>query len=69
MLLTRCLYVTHPAAYERDRNRPGYDKVGQVRWLINVIWEKCMGAWNVGQFAIVDENIIRYKGTYFSACQ
>ena len=44
MLLARCLHVINPAAYERDRNRPGYDKMGQVRWLINVIQEKCMGA-------------------------
>ena len=59
MLLTKCLHITNPATYERDRNRPGYDKMGQVRWLINVIREKCMEAWNVGQFATVDEMMIR----------
>ena len=48
VLLTRCLHGTNPAAYERDRNMPGYDKMGQVRWLINVIWKKYMEAWNVG---------------------
>ena len=31
MLLTKCLHVTNPATYERDRNRLGYDKMGQVR--------------------------------------
>ena len=68
MLLTRCLHVINLAAYVRDRNRPGYDKMGQVRWLINVIWEKCMETWNVGQFATVDKMMIRYKGTYCPAC-
>ena len=58
MLLTRCLHVTNPTAHERDRNRRGYDKMEQVRWLINVIWEKCMEAWNVGQFARVDKMMI-----------
>ena len=28
-----------------------------------------MKTWNVGQFATVDEMMIRYKGTYFLACQ
>ena len=28
MLLTRYLHVTNLAAYERDRNRLGYDKMG-----------------------------------------
>ena len=69
MLLTKCLHVTNPAAYERDRNRPNNDKMGQVRWLINVIWEKCMGAWNVGQFATIDEMMIRYKSTHCRAQQ
>ena len=43
--------------------------MGQVRWLINVIWEKYMKAWNVGKFATVDEMMIRYKGTYCPARQ
>ena len=31
VLLTKCLHVTNPTAYERDRNRLGYDKTLQVR--------------------------------------
>ena len=31
VLFTKCLHVTNPAAYERDRNRLGHDKMGQVR--------------------------------------
>ena len=69
MLLTRCLHVTNLAAYVRDKNRPSYDIMGQVRWLINVIRKKCMEAWNVGQFAIVEKMMIRYKSTYCLACQ
>ena len=48
MLLTRCLHVTSLAAYKRDRNRPGYDKMGQVRWLINVILGKMYGCMECG---------------------
>lgn len=35
--ITRCLHVINPASYVREREIPGYDKMGQVHWLVNDI--------------------------------
>ena len=39
--LTRCLHITNPARYVREKDAPGYDKMGQLKWLINAIRESC----------------------------
>jgi len=68
-LFTRCLHITNPSTYVRDKTMPGYNKMGQVRWLINAIHKNCMKSWNVGKFVTIDEMMICYKGTYCLARQ
>jgi hypothetical protein len=67
--LTRCLHITNPARYVRENDAPGYDKMGQLKWLINAIRESCKKAWNLGKFLAIDEMMIRYKGSYCPLCQ
>jgi hypothetical protein len=38
MALRRCLHLTNPATYEHiQKGEPGYDKLRQVRWFVDVI--------------------------------
>ena len=63
--LRRCLHITNPAEYDHiERDRPQYDKMRQVQWLVEKIREACMQTWRLGKFLIVDEMMVRYKGTY-----
>jgi hypothetical protein len=62
--LTRYLHITNPARYVRERELPGYDKMGQLRWLLNTIRYRYMRAWNLAKFVTIDKMMIRYKGSY-----
>jgi hypothetical protein len=62
--LTRCLHITNPTNYVRERDLPGYDKLGQIRWLIEIMQENCKKLWKLGEFCTIDEMMIRYKGSY-----
>jgi hypothetical protein len=67
--ITKCLHVTNPATYVTNREELGYDKMGQVRWLVDKIREVCMREWKLGKYITVDEMMIRYKGSYCPAQQ
>jgi hypothetical protein len=63
--LVRCLYMTDPAEYEHiQKGDPGYDKIRQVRWLVEEIRSTCMKEWSLGKFVTIDEMMVRYKGSY-----
>jgi hypothetical protein len=64
MALNKCLHITNPTEYVREKRLPGYDKLGQVRWLVNVIRDSCKRMWKLGKFCMIDEMMIRYKGIY-----
>jgi hypothetical protein len=64
MAVNKYLYITNPAEYVRDKGLPGYDKLGQVRWLVYAIQDSCKRVWKLGKFCTIDEMMIRYKGTY-----
>jgi hypothetical protein len=64
MVLNKYLHITNLAKYVRDKELPGYDKLGQVRWLVNAIRDSCKRVWKLGKFCTFDEMMIRYKGTY-----
>jgi hypothetical protein len=64
MALNKCLHITNPAEYVRDKELPGFDKLGQVRWLVNAIQDSCKRVWKLGRFYTIDERMIRYKGMY-----
>jgi hypothetical protein len=64
MALNKCLHITNLAEYVREEGLPGYDKLGQVRWLVNAIRDSCKRVWKLGKFCTIDEMMIRYKGTY-----
>ena len=49
MALNRCFHVTNKSTYVRDRNAHGYDKMGQIRWLVNEVgynFRKYCDLWN-----------------------
>jgi hypothetical protein len=41
LALLRCLHVTDPATYVEDRSSPEFDKMHQMRWLINEMRASC----------------------------
>jgi hypothetical protein len=67
--ITKCLHITNPNSYVATRGEPGYDKMGQVRWLVDDIRRACMREWNLGKYVTMDEMMIRYKGSYCPAHQ
>jgi hypothetical protein len=63
--LVRCLHITNPEGYENiQKGNPGYDKIRQVRWLVEKIRSACMREWSLGKFVTIDEMMVRYKGSY-----
>jgi hypothetical protein len=52
-----------------NREEVGYDKMGQVRWLVDAIPGACMQEYSLGKYVTVDEMMIRYKGSYCLARQ
>ena len=48
---------------------PRYDKIRQVREVVNSMKNNFITAWKLGKFLTVDEMMIQYKGTYCSAYQ
>jgi hypothetical protein len=67
--ITKCLHITNPNSYVATRGEPGYDKIRQVRWLVDDIKRACMREWNLEKYITVDEMMICYKGSYCMACQ
>lgn len=61
-LFYHCLVV-------QDRNAPGYDKMGQLRWLLDHLRGAFKREWTLGKFITVDEMMIGYKGSYCPARQ
>jgi len=63
---TILLYFTNPIKYIHEKILLDYDKMGQLRWLIDKIRVNCNQAWNIGKFCtVIDEMIIRYKFTSY----
>jgi hypothetical protein len=67
--ITRCLHIMNPARYVTNRKEPGYDKMGQVRWLVDELRQAFMREYTLGKNFTVDEMMIRYKGSYCPARQ
>jgi hypothetical protein len=63
--LRRCLHITNPDTYEHiPKGDPLYDKLRQVRWLVEEIRNACMREWSLGKFLTIDEMMVHYKGSY-----
>ena len=41
-----------------------YDKLYEVRWMLDEIWDRIKAMWNPNQQMTVDEGMIMYKGKY-----
>ena len=46
------------------KNELGYDKLRQVRWLVNEIQYACTREWSLEKFLTIDEMMVHYKGSY-----
>jgi hypothetical protein len=65
MELHRYLHITNLATYEHiQKGDPKYDKVRQIRWLLDEIRNACMREWSLGKYLTIDEMMVRYKGSY-----
>ena len=63
--LLRCLHITNPGTYEHiPKGDPCYEKLRQVRWLVDEICSACKREWSLGKFLTIDEMMVRYKGSY-----
>jgi hypothetical protein len=59
------LHITNPVSYANvERGSPGFDKLHQVRWLVEEIRENCKKVWELGKFLTINKMMVRYKGTY-----
>ena len=67
MDLRRCLHIINRIEYENiNKNDPRYDKVHQIKWLLNAICNRCKEVWNLGRILTIDEMIICYKGGHIT---
>jgi hypothetical protein len=57
--ITKCLHISNPNSYVATRREPRYDKMGQVRRLVDDIRRVRMREWNLGKYVTVDEMMIR----------
>jgi hypothetical protein len=63
--LVCCRHITDPITYKHiQKGDPSYDKIRQVRWLMEEIKSACMREWLPGKFVTIDEMMVRYKATY-----
>jgi hypothetical protein len=69
MSISRCLHLMDPSLVCQDRSALEFDKMWQIRWLLDGMAERCNAQWNVGQFITIDEMMVRYKGSYCPARQ
>jgi hypothetical protein len=67
--ITKCLHVSNSVTYVTDRKEPGYEKMGQVHWLVDIIREAYMRDWMLGKYITMDEMMINYKDNYCLARQ
>ena len=68
-LLTKCFHLRDSGTYVTNRELPNYDKMGQVREIVDKVKENFKKAWNLGMYLTIDEMMIRYKGIYCPARQ
>jgi hypothetical protein len=65
MTIRNCLYITNPATYANvERGEVGFDKIQQIRWLVDKIREAYKVVWSFSKYLAIDEMMIRYKGSY-----
>ena len=67
--LTKCFYICNQANYVIDKDTPRYDKLGQIRQMVDIVKRNFKSVWNLGKSLTIDEMMIRYKGTYCPARQ
>jgi hypothetical protein len=48
MALVQCLYIANPSTYVLDKMSLNFDKMDQIKWLIDVIIRACKHQWNSG---------------------
>jgi hypothetical protein len=66
--LTKWLLIINPTMYVRDKWLPSYNKLGQVWWLIDALWENCKRMWKLDKLSTIDKVMICYKRTYHPSC-
>ena len=63
--IKHCLHITDLAVYDAiPCGTRGFDKICQVRWLVEEVRDSCKAVWSLGKYISVDEMMIQYKGTY-----
>ena len=61
-----CMHLTNPEEFTHVvRGDPAYDKMHQIRWLVNDIRDACKHEWKLGKHLTIDEMMVRYKGSIF----
>lgn len=65
--LTKCLRLTNPTSYVHDSMLPSYDRMHQVRCVVDIVRCSFINVWNLGKFLIINEILIGYKGSYCPA--
>jgi hypothetical protein len=47
-----------------EKTMPSYDKMGQVRWMVDEMKENFESTWSLEKFLTLNEMMVRYIGKY-----
>jgi hypothetical protein len=64
--ILRCTHLVNKETYVTDKNAPGWDPVGKIRWLLDALTTNYQLLWNPSPFLTVDECMISYNGGFCS---
>jgi hypothetical protein len=64
--ILRCTHLVNKEAYVTEKNAPGWDPVGKIRWLLDALTKNYQRLWNPSPFLTVDECMISYNGRFCS---
>ena len=48
-----------------EKGALGFNKLHQMGWLLNAIWNRYKALWNLSKHVTIDKIMICYKGTYY----
>jgi hypothetical protein len=62
--ITQCIHLVDNDSLVQDCNHFGYDRIGKVRWLIELFARISHSLYNFKRICTVDEIMLLYKGRF-----
>jgi hypothetical protein len=64
--ILKCLHIAPKSTITYDWTEAGYDRVVQVRWLVEQLVGNFQSAWKASPYLCVDECMVAYNGKFYS---